>query len=503
MADSTILALDIKDNMVAGVLLLESKRSLKVLAAHCSFLDDHRALDDALGEVVEFCKAGGARCLVSFGAEHFQYRRFHLPFVDRKKARSVIPFEVEDSVSFNEESYLFDYLLEPGKEGGSDVLAALVKKELLQNWLTLLGNHNLDPEVVTISGFPTALNVCRYDQDIPQSCVLLQVGFSTATFINLENKVITAVRSLAYNGQPDESRGADIHYSPDRRKLEIANPPAAEDAFKTLAGEVKNTLFTLPRSESEDQVTSLFIGGLVGALPECKAILRTELASNSYDGNWLRFVDIEILEHLSERWPPGALDDALALACCNHKDRERINFRKEEFAWKHLRDRFSIPVKAGVAALLLLFVGTIIYQVFDYQRMKHRRDLLSDRVIALYHEALPGATPGPEPVKEMQIKVNKLKETASVDSGHDPSLTTVKLMADISARIPENLQVTLERYLYDRKTIRIKGVTDNFNTVDTMKKALEQSPFFSDVSIGSANIAPKEQGVRFELKLQL
>ena len=124
-------------------------------------------------------------------------------------------------------------------------------------------------------------------------------------------------------------------------------------------------------------------------------------------------------------------------------------------------------------------------------------------MIALYIETLPGATPGPEPVKEMQIKVNKLKETSSVDSGHDLSLTAVKLLADISGRIPANLQVTLERYLYDRKTIRIKGITDNFNTVDTMKKALEQSPFFSNVSIGSANIAPKEKGIRFELKLQL
>ena len=503
MADSTILALDIKDNVVAGVLFLESKRSLKVLAGHCCFLDDQRPLDDALTEVVESCKAGGARCLVSFGAEHFQYRTFHLPFADRKKARSVIPFEVEDSISFNEESYLFDYLLEPGKEQGSDVLAALVKKELLQGWLELLGEHNLDPEVVTISGFPTAFNVCRYDQEAPGSSALLQVGFSSATLVNIENKVITAVRSLAYNARQNVEHQAAIHYSPDNRKVEISNPQEAEAAFIRLAAEVDNTLFTLRPSGAENQLASLGIGGPVGALPECRTILGKELQTEHYAGDWLRFVDVEILENLAERWPQGALDEALALACCNTRDRKRINFRKEEFAWKDGKDRFSLLLKAGAAALLLLVIATVAFQVFDYQRMQHKRDQLTDQVIALYIETLPGATPGPEPVKEMQIKVNKLKETSSVDSGHDLSLTAVKLLADISGRIPANLQVTLERYLYDRKTIRIKGITDNFNTVDTMKKALEQSPFFSNVSIGSANIAPKEKGIRFELKLQL
>jgi len=499
MADSTIFALDIKDNMVAAVLLLESKRSLKVIAAHCSFLDDQRTLIEALAEVVESCNAGGARCLVSFGAEHFQYRTFQVPFVDRKKARSVIPFEVEDSVSFNEESYLFDYLLEPGEAQGSDVLAALVKKDVLRDWLDLLGTHDLDPEVVTISGLPAAFNVCRFDQEGPDSPALLQVGFGSATLVNIENRTVSTLRSLAYNvGQQ-----AALSYSPDNRRIAIGSPQEAEAAFTTLAAEVDNTLFALRRPGAEDQVTALYVGGPVGALPDCRTTLHRELQSAPYAGDWLRSVDIEIPENLSGNCPPGVLDDALALACCNTRDRERINFRKDDFAWKSAKDRFSLLMKAGAAALLVLVLATAAYQVFDYKRLQHKRDQLTNQVVALYQDALPGATPGPEPVKEMQIKVNKLKETSSVDSGHDLSLTAVKLLADISGRIPENLKVTLERYLYDRKTIRIKGITDNFNTVDAMKKALEQSPFFSEVSIGSANIAPKQQGVRFELKLEL
>ncbi|MBE0584909.1 MAG: PilN domain-containing protein, partial [Desulfofustis sp.] len=139
----------------------------------------------------------------------------------------------------------------------------------------------------------------------------------------------------------------------------------------------------------------------------------------------------------------------------------------------------------------------------DYQRMKQQRDDLTGRIVTQFQELVPGTQPGKEPVKEMQIKVNKLRETAAVDSNHDMSLTTVKLLADISERIPATIQVTLERFIYDRKTIRIKGLTDTFNSVDMMKKALEQSPYFAAVSIGSANIAPKEQGVRFELKLDL
>ena len=94
-------------------------------------------------------------------------------------------------------------------------------------------------------------------------------------------------------------------------------------------------------------------------------------------------------------------------------------------------------------------------------------------------------------------------EVSATGTIKDPTLTTVKLLADISSRIPASIEVSFERLIYDRKMVRIRGVTDNFNTIDLMKNRLAQSPLFSQVTIGSANADPKARGVRFELKIQL
>ena len=51
----------------------------------------------------------------------------------------------------------------------------------------------------------------------------------------------------------------------------------------------------------------------------------------------------------------------------------------------------------------------------------------------------------------------------------------------------------------------IKGTTDTFNAVETMKSALAASPRFKSVQIVSATADKdkKNGGVRFELQLQL
>ena len=49
----------------------------------------------------------------------------------------------------------------------------------------------------------------------------------------------------------------------------------------------------------------------------------------------------------------------------------------------------------------------------------------------------------------------------------------------------------------------MRGLTDNFNTVDQMKVRLAESPLFGEVVIGSANVDQKATGVRVALKMEL
>ncbi|MCB2218554.1 MAG: hypothetical protein KQH59_21040, partial [Desulfobulbaceae bacterium] len=197
MADTSILALDISDDAVGGVLYSEGKRSAPaILATHFRRLDGDTDLGTALAEVLDRCGARGKRCLVSFGASHFHYRLLHLPFSDQKKVRSVLPYELEDSSSTSDEDFVFDCLLEAAEDGGTDVVAVLVKKETMRTWLDLLLTHGLDPELVTVTGIPAAQLICRKHQTAPDDGVLLHLTSHRSLLILLQKRTIRAIRIL-------------------------------------------------------------------------------------------------------------------------------------------------------------------------------------------------------------------------------------------------------------------------------------------------------------------
>lgn len=77
------------------------------------------------------------------------------------------------------------------------------------------------------------------------------------------------------------------------------------------------------------------------------------------------------------------------------------------------------------------------------------------------------------------------------------------MLRDISLRVPESADVHMTRIVVDPDGVLIRGETDTFNTVDTIKKGLEPSPYFNAVTISSANLDRSGNRVRFEMKLEL
>ena len=78
----------------------------------------------------------------------------------------------------------------------------------------------------------------------------------------------------------------------------------------------------------------------------------------------------------------------------------------------------------------------------------------------------------------------------------------IDLLRDISRGIPGSLDVKVKRIVVDPEALQMSGETDSFNTVDSIKKGLEPSEYFSAVTISSANLDRSGNRVKFELKLK-
>jgi general secretion pathway protein L len=61
--------------------------------------------------------------------------------------------------------------------------------------------------------------------------------------------------------------------------------------------------------------------------------------------------------------------------------------------------------------------------------------------------------------------------------------TFLEILNEISNRVPADLEIQVDRMVVDQEGVQIRGKTDTFNTVDSIKKGLESSDMYRDVII--------------------
>jgi len=480
MADDRLFILDISGSIVAGVYCEADKRSLKPIRTHFQNIDDSDKADradrgaDLVADVVERCDGMGARCFLSLPASAFSFKNLTLPFSDSKKIRDVLNYELLDSISFPEEPFVFDSLVTRQSEGKTEILAAIIKEQLLQHWLELLKTHDLVPDIVTVSALPLLLDFCN---SVPGTFIYLDIDRSGAVLFYVENGRIRTIRSIE------------------------AVP--AED-LEPLSDEVYRTLLALGIDFQQSTEVQLVLGGEIGL----QGTTRDHFVGGSVFSRVLH-LDSSLLPNSAElpvergnRLPQACAQRLLGSMGIDSKNRQLINVIRSKSAkvgsWA-LSARF-IPVLVLTA---LVFIGAAGYQIYDYNRMLHQRNVLIDEVESIYAQTLGGELSVSDPVSELKSTMDEMNQSPIGDAVHRPNLTAVAILSDISERIPASVTVSFARFSFDRKQIKIDGVTDTFNDVDTIRTSLEASSFYSGVAIDSAANESNGQGVRFSFSLNL
>ncbi len=139
------------------------------------------------------------------------------------------------------------------------------------------------------------------------------------------------------------------------------------------------------------------------------------------------------------------------------------------------------------------------YQIYDYQKMAAERARFVAEAEEIYSVTMGGKKPVTDPVAELRARINEIDESVVAAIVEQPEIRSVALLSDISKRMPSSVRVSFERFSFDRKKVRIDGTTEAYNDVDSIKKSLEQSPYFTAVSIDSAGTAGDGSGVKFSI----
>ena len=160
-----------------------------------------------------------------------------------------------------------------------------------------------------------------------------------------------------------------------------------------------------------------------------------------------------------------------------------------------------------MATAAAVLIGMVAYGFISYRSLYNRDKQLREEMITLYKQTFPSVAKVQDPFLEMQAALKSVQGPSSPAPLFVVDKRILGLLADVSARIPAAVTLQVNRLAIDRETIQIKGTTNTFNAVDTIKNNLSASSKYKEVKIVSATAdkgKDKESGlIRFEIELLL
>ena len=479
MAD-TLFCLDISADAVTGVLVEKSSKATVVTGCgHIKIAD--QSLEIAIEEVCKLAGFSGEECHLSLGVEFFSFRNLSVPFTDRKKIAQILPMELDNLSVGETESIATDFLVSKTDEHGAQVVAAGIEKVVLTTFLDKLAKLGLNPTNIEIRGVRVAHHLADFFEG---DCILLDINDFLAGLIVVSGHQITLIRCLRFD---------DV----------LTTDGKSFGGLGDLDLLVKKTLVASQLIDITKKDFTVFLTG-----------------SGCYDEQFKNQIsslfEVEVRPYLLIQQPlvkialkeggdyfPGAMDPVFALALKANVKSRSFNFRKEEFKKrKSTVELRNIFMKATLPIALIILAGSLYFGL-DYKKNLDTQKELQEQIAQIFSQALPDVKRIVNPLQQLQVEINEIRKVYSGGTEGGGGYTILSLLTEISNKIPSSSSVTIKRMVADKETVRLKGVTKDFNTVDTIQKELEKAPFFQTVTISSASQSGEGDEVLFELRLDL
>ncbi|WP_457572836.1 type II secretion system protein GspL [Desulfolithobacter sp.] len=490
-----VLGLDVHDEMVHAAVMEQRAGKIRVLQAAAAPLQG----EDLAGALARLgLEKARSRCAVvsAVSPASCSLRNLFLPFQERARIAQVLPLELEEHLLLPPESQVIDFLQTSQSESGSEVLVAALEKQLLRTHLEALQSQGLDPQTVTLHGFALAHQLCQSGRE--ENFLLLDLGLYSLTLVLCCGGKVVFLRHIPsgnklFSGTAMAIEGAEIVVE-DEQEVRTCVEQMCTGVERSLAwyGAENEATCTPGRILLSGRLATLDC--VVEAVASCFAqpVQRCDLAA---------LMGAELNRNLVESWRPGCHDHVLALFAGAGK-KYPLNFRRQEFApRRQLLGSRPQKIAAGLVAVALAGVGGFMY-LSEYQKLQATYERLDREMKTIYHQTFPEDTRIVDPYLQMQAKLREVQSPATVPA-FSAEKRVLRILADISGRIPKSITFHVSRMVIDQETVRIKGVTNAFNNVDAIKNRLGSSPLYDKVEILAATVDKDSGMVRFDIRLTL
>ena len=479
-----ILGLDIRHDAVSAVLVKNSIKENVIESYESVPIPDQQDFESgmaaSLETIVEKMNISGSICIASFPADQISYRNIQVPFKGLKKISKILPFELEPTIPFPVDDLIIDFYTLPLSDHNdhTDLIAAAVEKSKLQLYLGILASFDIEPEIVTVGGYSTALCLNSL-VDTHENWLFVDIDKSKGTVFGVLSGKICLIRSFPI---PSETPSFNT-------EMLCTNIKRTLSAFEEIVGldfhpdGVFITGCGLDDSDIEQDMERFLE----------LSVKRTDLVSH---------IEIEKQHHPAKTWNPYQMDNALSLALMEIEGVDGFNFRKGPFAAKKIWVEHKTGlIKAGVLAAMVLALA-FFNVILDSYLLKKKLTGLDNQITQIFTSTFPDVK-SVDPYQQMRIEIEAANKNALLSGKIDKNIRTIDILNNISKLIPKETDVKLTRLVIGEESVQISGNTDTFNSVDDIKSRLEQVNFFQKITISSANINKSDKRVQFKLQVHL
>ena len=495
-----LLTIDLQSDLLTAV-LLNGGKSQEVLDSTI-IVTEGKEPEKIVEELTGTLDCTDCKCNLALGASFFIFRNLNLPFSDRKSIDKILPFELEESIAGSIDNMLVDTIINPGTGKEVEIIAAMIERSLLARWHAAFQAADIFPERILLSGLPTISQILENGEP-PEDFIFLSLRLTDATLFLFSDGKLQLVRPLSFKPLSfDTKSDTGFLFKAENGELTIQGTEHSAEAYQELAIAVRQTLAPLAM-KTETKNMPLYIEGSGGLAPSATSWIEKAFGVPCLVCGRGGLLPLPSRLPKETEAHAAFLTSCLSLGAPREKVRPEFNFCKEDFVPYDSLAKYRSLGKVFAITLIAALISSLAYLFYDNNVLTKKRDALVSDIHTVFKETLPGTKRIVDPRQQLQVAINTAKISSGKGEGTALPYPALHVLRVISTRISTSLDVTLTRMVYEAKGLRLIGITDTFNTVDNMKKSLEQAPEILFVTISSANMNPKDNKIRFELKLDL
>ena len=507
-----ILGLDIGRDSIKAVQVRAGLRGYEVGGIAQVNIDETGGVESALKRLFENNAFKSGICITALPAKDFFFRNIRLPFKDKKKIRQTIAYELEPLIPCPADEVLIDYVI-TDQTDQTNIFSAAVHKSIVGDLTRRLEECRVEASIIDVDAVPAVsrLLISHAVSVVTGYGLLLNIGDRDTAGVLFGKRGILHIRRFPFGGEKITkaiAKALKIEFSEAEKKKRTGDTDEAGEEISVVCGkffsEVKNTLqfLRLKGYLKKDPVKVFLTGG--GALyPPLQKKMETFFSLPIEMVDISAADDITMKKEAKNGWNPMLMNQALALATRETKKGAGFNFALGEFGPKRKYEKFRKDFRwaAAIIFIILCAFGVDLYIDYHYDRAHLNR--LKQEITSVFKKTCPEVTRIVDPVQQLKVRIAEARNSSSGLNGHGTGIRTLDIIKDISRLIPESTDFLITSFTFDGAAVKIKGETDNFNTVDNIKNSLSKSNYFKNVTISSATLIKKGTRVGVDLRIEL